>query len=118
MIPSPKVLDYCDKDTSHRPDVPCTLAEAQEIINKLSPTAAEHGLFIGLTGSVLFKGRSESDLDLVLYPAQTGKGYSFTNFLDAVAPDRTLATPYHEYDEKIVWCCELFMKQVDFFCLT
>lgn len=39
-----------------------------ELAQRLEPKFAEFGYHIGLTGSVLFKGTSEKDIDFVLYP--------------------------------------------------
>lgn len=41
---------------------------AVELIRKLEPVLAAKGYHLALTGSVLFKGGSEHDTDLIAYP--------------------------------------------------
>ncbi len=45
-----------------------TFSEASAFINALRPLLQERGWCIGLTGSVLFNGESEKDLDIIVYP--------------------------------------------------
>lgn len=45
-----------------------TMDEAVRLIRVLEPMAAKRGFHIGLCGGVLQKGRSEKDVDLLLYP--------------------------------------------------
>lgn len=44
------------------------LDEALELIRKLEPGLRDAGWALGLTGSVLTRGESDKDLDLVVYP--------------------------------------------------
>jgi len=44
------------------------IKEGVELIRTLEPKFAEQGYHLGLTGSVLFKGRSEKDMDVICYP--------------------------------------------------
>lgn len=46
-----------------------TLYQALDVIKQLQEIN-KHGYYIALAGSVLDKGYSENDLDLVMYPAQ------------------------------------------------
>ena len=56
--------------------------EAIKFLEDIEPIAAECGLHIGMCGSVLHKGHSSDDLDLVVFPLKTGKGYDFRQFQD------------------------------------
>jgi predicted nucleotidyltransferase len=47
-----------------------TLGEAQALLSGIAPGLLMKGFAVGLTGSVLTKGQSEHDLDIVLYPMQ------------------------------------------------
>ncbi len=44
------------------------LDEAIQLINKISYPVNIYDYYIGLTGSVLYKGESTNDLDLIFYP--------------------------------------------------
>ena len=50
-----------------------TANEAQAFCQELWPIAEKHGWHFGLTGSVLYKGESQKDLDLVFYPRTRGE---------------------------------------------
>lgn len=47
-----------------------TLSEATALLSGIAPGLLTRGFAVGLTGSVLTKGQSEHDLDIVLYPLQ------------------------------------------------
>lgn len=57
------------------------LSEGIEICSALKPMLEPFGYCIGLTGSVLFKGESENDLDLILYPL---RDYSTSPYMPAL----------------------------------
>lgn len=58
--------------TSKTPyDAPWTLDEALVFVRTLLPLVLAEGFHIALTGSVLIAGKSEHDLDLVLYPMRS-----------------------------------------------
>jgi hypothetical protein len=42
--------------------------QAMDVIEGLEPVMSELGAHVGLTGSILYKGQSEKDLDLIIYP--------------------------------------------------
>lgn len=52
-------------------DAAWSLDEAAELIQKLTPLLLAKGFMVGLTGSVLVKGKSEHDVDLIVYPMQS-----------------------------------------------
>ncbi len=51
-----------------------TLEEGLELIRQLHPSVQQAGYYLGLTGSVLFKGQSEKDLDIIAYPKSKPDG--------------------------------------------
>lgn len=48
-----------------------TLEEAQQVLARVAIPMNQAGIGVGLTGSVLTRGESKNDLDLVLYPLTT-----------------------------------------------
>lgn len=52
------------------------LNSAVELIREFEPILANHGIHVALTGSVLFKGRSQKDFDIYLYPRDPKKSKS------------------------------------------
>lgn len=98
-----------------------TLEEAIKLLRELEPTANAHGLHLGITGSVLYKGESQKDLDIVVYPRKTTQtnihAQDGMKFRVAVAPKWNFRTPYHPEDTKEVWSAILSGKKIDFFFL-
>lgn len=97
-----------------------TLPKAVELINKLNPELLKLGFYLGLTGSVLFKGESNKDLDLILYP------YKFNNvdYQKALVLIKTLTKAYNVYavehelnDSKIVFVMKGKDFRIDIFIL-
>lgn len=52
-------------------DASWTLSEAVVFLQVLIQPLADHGFGVGLTGSVVTKGLSKHDLDIVIYPLQS-----------------------------------------------
>ena len=52
------------------------IEDATIIVNKLIPALKRAGFSVGITGSVLYKGSSTKDLDLIIYPMNAA---SFSN---------------------------------------
>lgn len=50
-----------------------TLEEGLEVVKWFAPALAQVGFGIGLTGSVLTKGASSKDLDIIVHPLSTDK---------------------------------------------
>jgi hypothetical protein len=44
------------------------LSEAVEVLREVESIITPYGFHCGLTGSVLYKGESNKDLDIILYP--------------------------------------------------
>jgi len=94
--------------------------EALKLLSDIEPIAAEFGLHVGMCGSVLHKGGSNDDLDLVVFPLKTEKGYDFQGFQSRLEDlglfDWFNCSPYHEEDKKTVFSCFLNYKQrIDWF---
>ena len=49
-----------------------TLHEAVELVQEFEPIARTFGLHVGLTGSTLFDGASNKDVDILVYPHEHG----------------------------------------------
>lgn len=49
-----------------------TLEQAIDAMRRLEAKLAPHGYHVGLIGSVLTKGKSDKDLDIVVYPHESG----------------------------------------------
>jgi hypothetical protein len=52
-------------------DCPWALEEAVALIQVISPGLMSQGFAVGLTGSVLTKGSSQHDLDIIIYPMRS-----------------------------------------------
>lgn len=50
-----------------------TLKSALNYISILQPLALANGYSLGLTGSCLFHGESDKDIDIIVYPYKTGQ---------------------------------------------
>ena len=50
-----------------------TIDSALTFIREIEPLLIKNGWYVGLTGSVLIKGESKHDLDLIFYPMNNGK---------------------------------------------
>lgn len=50
---------------------PWTFEEAQDLVRALQAFLRPVGWCVGMAGSVLYSGRSEKDLDLILFPRNT-----------------------------------------------
>lgn len=62
-----------------------TLEEGLEVVRWFAPILANCGFGIGLTGSVLTKGTSNKDLDIIVYPLCTDKAEKFDAKIALVA---------------------------------
>lgn len=53
-------------------------------IREKEPIAADRNFHLGLTGSVLFKGESFKDFDVIAYPHDPAKPFDKSGLLDAL----------------------------------
>lgn len=80
-----------------------TIEEALKFIRTLEEKVKPYGFHCGLTGSVLYKGYSEKDLDIIIYP------HTAPAFADAlianVFPTACLCNSYNDKqrDNKTVY---------------
>lgn len=82
----------------------------------------DHGAHVGLTGGVLLRGQSEKDLDILIYPHDSSKGYNVYAIQVALKDEfsdwrKCEATKYHSRDGKEVWTTNYYGARVDFFFL-
>ena len=105
-----------------------TRDEALTLVAALWPSLKAVGYYVGLTGSVLVKGTSRNDLDLIVYPASTtsqDKNRVVGALMDAGLTRLTGRDGVHRRwrrlgssDEKHVEVWELDGKKVDVFFLS
>jgi hypothetical protein len=94
--------------------------EARDFVKKAEVYAAASGLHLGICGSILHTGYSQDDLDLVVFPLQTKKGFNFRQFQEDLETlgcfDWKNCMPYHADDTKVVFSCFYNFKQrIDWF---
>lgn len=111
-----------------RIDATWQLSEALVLVEKLAPLLEASGFSIGLTGSVLKRGHSKHDLDLIIYPMQSTASTDF-HFARAVLVSfgmnvhLTAAEVQRAWrrrgslDEKEVEVWDYNRKRIDFFFL-
>jgi len=103
-----------------------TLKEAIELIQEIEPKFQAAGFHVGLTGSVVFKGESKKDLDLIVYPHDYDAGRGF----DVKAARKLIAEIFSSEwcdvwgplskirdDKKVAWISAKG-KRIDFFFLA
>lgn len=102
------------------------LLEALDLVRQIVPVAASWNCGVGLAGSVLTKGASDKDVDIIIMPFKTvdpALPYDFEGFRRDV--DKSIGTscnwqnrtPHHPGDTKEVWFTRIGGKRVDFFFL-
>ena len=98
------------------------LEDAIFLCQELEPKLAAEGYHCAITGSVLFKGSSKKDLDLVVYPHKTSEQYAdhaalLTKLGFTVEADRTEVHGRYG-DSKIVFQTWFLNIRVDVFFLS
>ena len=100
-----------------------TREEAIWVIERLEPELAKVGAHCALAGSVAYKGKSDHDLDLIIYPhANAGMDYSTVEkpllafFKADKLYDAAGGSPYEE-GRLILYLVTPKGKRVDFFFL-
>lgn len=96
------------------------LDDAITLIQNTERFARQAGCHLGLTGSVLFLGKSYKDLDIIVYPHKTRcfNDSIFWTLIKEGGIKKVTAKPHHLYgDDKEVWQCEYKRKRIDIFIL-
>lgn len=98
-----------------------TIEEGIKFCWMLEPILAESGWHCALAGSVLYVGKSNKDLDIVIYPHDTSN--SRPDDVEYIL--NKLTANYHKYvpsqvkrrypDSKDIWVGEYEGKRIDFF---
>lgn len=78
-----------------------TIEEAIMTIRGLEPRLFAYHL--ALTGSVLYEGSSDKDLDIIVYPHRTGKKILKPELAIGYLKLTNLGQSEHEYDDKVVY---------------
>ena|SRR5579862_9426365 len=97
-----------DELVDSKPGVPWSQQEGIDLAQQVQKITEPLGYYVGITGSVLIRGRSDDDLDLILYPGKTCRcSASPTEIVDQLTrlglQVTQLRTPYHEGDTKMVF---------------
>ncbi len=96
------------------------------VVERLEPKLAEVGAHLALTGGVLYRGSSEKDLDLIIYP------HTKSDLVWDVLPVKQLLTEFFgsikiqdcegvsqmRDDKEVSWLTTKNGKRVDFFFLS
>lgn len=81
---------------------PWHLVEALEFVQDFAPIAARCGYGVALAGSVLTKGKSKKDLDLVVFPLRAGKEREY-QLREAMIVELNMKLVYDEAFVKAEW---------------
>lgn len=95
-----------------------TLAEAVAKARQLEALVTPYGYHIALTGSCLYKGESEKDMDFVVYQHKTGRE-NFDGLMEMLNASYYVknCTDYHPDDRKLVYQCQNADERFDLFFL-
>jgi len=88
----------------------------------IQAVVVEHGAHVALSGSVLIRGESKKDLDIVIYPHDADKGYNVYAIQHALRTEfcnwfKCGSTADYVRDSKEVWTTYYYGARVDFFFL-
>ena len=89
-----------------------TLELALPVIRRIEDIASQTGFHTALTGSVLFRGESNEDLDIILYPRKTERRKDVVALVDNL---RTQG--FHNWelrDHLYLWCWEFWHYAAQF----
>lgn len=101
------------------------LEKAVEVVRWLEARLSAHGYHCALTGGVIFKGSSEKDLDIIIYPHTKGEkgGVSreevwllLQDWLHATDSNTCQGTSQFRDDKDVRWI-QSKGKRIDFFFL-
>ncbi len=89
-----------------------------QLIEKHMSASNQFKYHAALAGSVLHKGISTKDVDIILYPHRTDEKLSNKDLFDRlekIGVKMFKRIDFHEYDDKIVFWCSFENKRVDIF---
>lgn len=96
-----------------------SLREALVLCHELETQLLLHNAHVGLTGSILFKGHSDDDLDIIVYPSKTTKPFSVHEILGVVSRlgfgNFKHGKCYEKDDNKLVISCYRAVQKLDLF---
>lgn len=79
-----RFIRWADQAINGSPPREWILEEALEFVRYVDPFLREAGFTLGLTGSVVLSGRSEDDLDVIVYPLSLNVGSTRDQAADAL----------------------------------
>lgn len=94
-----------------------TLQQAVEVCQHLEPRLAEIGFHCGLTGGCLYRGGSDKDVDIIIYPHDPANKQP-DETLQRVLTEAGFTDRYvtdENYVNRIVWICGYKDMRIDFF---
>lgn len=95
-----------------------TLEEAIYVVRELEKKVGPVGIHLGITGSVLYKGSSEKDLDIIVYPHSTTDAVTDLRSLELIGCEIIRHCDHEQCgDGKEVYETKVNGKRVDFFFL-
>ena len=83
-----------------------TCEEAFWVIERLEPELSKVGVHCALAGSVAYRGWSEKDLDLIIYPHTVEIAINETKIPFNFKPAKDVIQKFFEADDADVWDCE------------
>lgn len=93
------------------------LTEAVQLCRSIEQVAHLYGCHVALAGSVLYRGSSNKDLDIICYPHQAPKPIDIQGFQDALGAAGINGWSKFTFyaDEKNVWEAKYGARRIDFF---
>jgi hypothetical protein len=96
-----------------------TIKDGVEICRQIEDIIAPIGMHCGLTGSLLYRGKSTKDCDVIIYPHKKGDRRTPNKVMDALEA-QGLVREYNRpapYNDKLVWVVKHPKGRVDLFFL-
>jgi hypothetical protein len=115
------------REERDRPDInnetfdPWTLGEAIDIVRKFEEIAQPYKYHTGLLGSVLYKGSSNNDVDIMFIPRRTHRRHDLLGLYQALKDFGLERWELRDHksigDFKLVYACTWKGKRLDLFFL-
>lgn len=96
------------------------LEEAINFVRNKEPIASEHGWHLGITRSILFKGHSENDLDLIIYKHSLDTDMALAEVIKAMGISNVIEKHKEvniHYQDKQVFSGQWEGKKIELFLL-